>query len=385
MNRDRPIHLCVLIDALGWRLLEGQNFLNDLLPYRQPLRTVLGFSSGAIPTILTGQLPAESGHWNLLYYDPKGSPFQWLRHFRFLPDQVLDHCVTRKFLKEMGQRFLGMGPMFECVVSPRLLPWFNWVEKRNIYERGGIPGSLSVFDQLADANVSYRVYSYHTLSDREILGQAKEDLKTDAATFLFLYLSELDSFLHDHCDEPEPFRQRLAWYADELRQVFELALDRDPRSDMTIFSDHGMTPVVHHFDLVKEVESLGLEMPQDYLAVYDSTMGRFWFFSDRAQEQVVERLKNLRCGRILSDDELRQLGILFLDRRYGEVIFLLRPGWLMTRSNFNGHSWRPKGMHGYDPEHPDSDAAFLSSRSPERQLETIADMNSYLRELVQTA
>jgi len=103
--------------------------LADLLPYQRPLRTVLGFSSGAIPTILTGLPPARTGHWNLFYYDPKGSPFQWLRLFRFLPKKVLDHRVTRKIVKELGRRVLGMGPLFECCVSPALLPWFNWVNR----------------------------------------------------------------------------------------------------------------------------------------------------------------------------------------------------------------------------------------------------------------
>ncbi len=64
-----------LIDALGWKYLEDSPFLDDLLPYRAPLQTVLGFSSGAIPTILTGVPPAVTGHWNLFYFDPKGSPF----------------------------------------------------------------------------------------------------------------------------------------------------------------------------------------------------------------------------------------------------------------------------------------------------------------------
>jgi Type I phosphodiesterase / nucleotide pyrophosphatase len=385
MSRARRLRLCVLIDALGWHFLEGRNFLNDLLPYRQPLRTVLGFSSGAIPTILTGRLPFESGHWNLLYYDPKDSPFQWLRYFGFLPNSVLDHRVTRKIVKEMGRRFLGMGPLFECVVSPRLLPWFNWVEKHNIYERGGIPGSSSVFDQLSDANIPHRVYSYHTLSDTEIFENAAKDLRSCVATFFFLYLSELDSFLHEHCDEPSSLSERLEWYARRLEDLFELAQKRDPQSEMTIFSDHGMTPVDHHFDLVKEVESLHLETPRDYLAIYDSTMGRFWFFSDRARHQVVELLRKLPCGRILSDDELQELGILFPDHRYGEVIFLLRPGWLMTHSHFNGHGWRPKGMHGYDPKDPYSDAIFLSTRKPGSPMQTIADINPFLRELIETA
>ena len=79
MMMERQINLFVLIDALGWQYVQGTNFLSDLLPYRRPLRTVLGFSSGAIPTILTGAAPTETGHWNLFYYDPKESPYRWLR------------------------------------------------------------------------------------------------------------------------------------------------------------------------------------------------------------------------------------------------------------------------------------------------------------------
>ena len=141
MSRPRRLHLFVLIDALGWRFLGGNPFLSDLLPCRTPLRTVLGFSSGAIPTILTGVPPAQNGHWNLFYYDPKGSPFRWLRYFRFLPESLLNNRVSRKLLKEMGRRMLGLGSQFECCVQPTLLPFFNYLEKRSIYEREGIPGA----------------------------------------------------------------------------------------------------------------------------------------------------------------------------------------------------------------------------------------------------
>ncbi|MGH9770928.1 MAG: hypothetical protein ACRD4Q_04415, partial [Candidatus Acidiferrales bacterium] len=116
MTNPRPIQIHVLIDALGWKFIEGRSFLSDVLFYRKPVRTVLGFSSGAIPTILTGLPPSQHNHWNLFYYDPKGSPYRWLRHFRFLPDSILDHRVTRKALKEMGKHLLGLGRNFECCV-----------------------------------------------------------------------------------------------------------------------------------------------------------------------------------------------------------------------------------------------------------------------------
>ncbi len=59
------LQVVALIDALGWEYIRERKFLDDVLPYRTPLQTVLGFSSGAIPTILTGLMPERHGHWNL--------------------------------------------------------------------------------------------------------------------------------------------------------------------------------------------------------------------------------------------------------------------------------------------------------------------------------
>ncbi len=39
----RGLSVFVLIDALGWKYLEGREFLSDLLPCRRPLRTSVSF------------------------------------------------------------------------------------------------------------------------------------------------------------------------------------------------------------------------------------------------------------------------------------------------------------------------------------------------------
>ena len=203
------------------------------------------------------------------------------------------------------------------------------------------------------------------------------------ADFFFLYLSEMDQFLHDHCEDGQLWKERLNWYARGLKELFELAVQLDPGASFAVFSDHGMTPVRQHYDLVKEVQGLGFDMPDDYLAVYDSTMGRFWFFDDCAHREIVGRLRSLPGGRIVSDDELRQLGVFFDDRRYGEIIFLLHPGWLLSRSDFSGHGWKPVAMHGYDPNDPHSDAVFLCNRKPGHNMNTIADVYGYMQEVIQ--
>lgn len=376
------VNVFVLIDALGWRFLDGRPFLPDLLPYRSPLRTVLGFSSGAVPTILTGVTPDQHGHWNLFYLDLKHSPFRWVRFFDFLPDSILDTRIARKIVKELGRKVLGMGPNFECCVPPRLMRYFNWVEKRNVYAHGGVAGAPSIFDHLTKRGTPYRVYSYHEHNDREILQLARRDILSGNAGFFFIYLSEMDMFLHLHCREPRELDSRLAWYEAELREVMTCASMADPDFCINIFSDHGMTPIDHHFDLMKVIDDTGLTIGRDYLAVYDSTMARFWFWSPNARAAIVSVLETVGCGRILTDLELKSLGVFFEDRRYGELVFLLEPGWLIARSDFNGPQWIPMGMHGYHPDDSFSDAVFLSNRPPTRPMKGIWDIWHRMQEAI---
>ena len=379
-ERVRHLHVFVLIDALGWQIIKDRSFLEDELSFRRPLETILGYSSGAIPTILTGLAPARTGRWNLYYYDPEGSPFRWLRWFSFLPDGILDNRLSRKLIKELGRRVLGMGPLFECGVRPALLPFFNIVEKSNIYAEGGIPNSVSIFDLLRANEVAYRAYSYHRMSDSRIMEQACSDIEATGASVFFLYLCEMDHFLHSHCDSPQQVAERVAWYDRQLREVFKVAVRKDPEMTFTVISDHGMTQVHSQYDLVRKVEGLGFAMPQQYLAVYDSTMARYWFFDENARGAVVAELRRTLCGRILDDAELERLGILFADRRYGEVVYLLDPGWLIAAGDFNGDGWRPVGMHGYHPADSHSDAIFLSNRRPLQQMSKIADIYPCLAE-----
>jgi len=372
------IQVFVLIDALGWEIIKDRSFLTNELPFRRPLKTVLGYSCGAIPTILTGLMPAQTGRWNLFYYDPQGSPFRWLHWFSFLPDRLLDNRYSRKVIKELGRRVMGMGPLFECGVSPRLLPRFNYVEKENIYAAGGISGSVSIFDLLTDRRIPHRIYSYHCLTDAQILDHARADIKSGGARFFFVYLSEIDYFLHKRRDDDEAVTQRLAWYDQQLHELFAVAIERDPQATFTVISDHGMTRVRSHYDLVGRIDALGFKMPKQYMAVYDSTMARYWFRDDGARRGILSELERTSCGKILDDGELDRLGILFPDRRYGETIFLLDPGWLIAESNFNGGGWNPVGMHGYHPSDSHSDAIFLSNRQPETVMSSVVDIFSLL-------
>jgi len=127
-----------------------------------------------------------------------------------------------------------------------------------------------------------------------------------------------------------------------------------------IFSDHGMANCDRLLDLKAKVEALPVRMEQDYVVVYDSTMARFWFFNDEARRQITECLRAVPQGRILPDDELKQLRAFFPDRYFGELIFLVQEGVLIVPSHMGERPIR--AMHGYHPNDPQSYAALLTNQ-----------------------
>ena len=124
-----------------------------------------------------------------------------------------------------------------------------------------------------------------------------------------------------------------------------------------------MTDTIESVDLMSRIAALGLKFGVDFNAVFDSTMARFWFFNEQARARVTEALKGEAHGQILTRDKLADYGCDFPDTKYGELFFLLDPGYLLCPS-FMGETTLA-GMHGFDPRHKDSTALFASNVTPE--------------------
>ena len=97
---------------------------------------------------------------------------------------------------------------------------------------------------------------------------------------------------------------------------------------------------------------------------------------------ICGRLSELDYARILSDDELREFGVYFPDRRYGQVVALLNPGCIVAEGGFNGKGWKPAGMHGYHPDDANSSAVFLSSDSPTSPMVSVRDVFGSMQEAI---
>jgi hypothetical protein len=102
-------------------------------------------------------------------------------------------------------------------------------------------------------------------------------------------------------------------------------------------------------------------------------MLRLWFTAGQsARQEVVSWLSGRKEGRILADQELKNWGCYFEDRRYGELFYLLGNGTIFAPSYMN-QRFVP-AMHGFDPAEPTSAASWLTNvpvENPPKRIEQI--------------
>ncbi len=196
-------------------------------------------------------------------------------------------------------------------------------------------------------------------SERANLDPLLADIRGERIDFGFLYWPDLDGLLHRVGNTSPEVPAKLDAYEPWLRELMTAAREHYGDVKLSLFSDHGMANCDRLLDLRARIEALGLRMGEDYAVVYDSTMARFWFLNARARELVVARLGEVSEGRIVPDDELRELGTLFPDRYFGELIFLVEEGVLIVPSHMGERPIR--AMHGYHPQAPHSYASMLTN------------------------
>ena len=165
-------------------------------------------------------------------------------------------------------------------------------------------------------------------------------------------------------------------YAGTIEGLHKAAVEADPEAAFYVFSDHGMTPIAGTFDLMGAIEALGWNAPRDYLALYDSTMARFWFFREEARAAIAGKLASLECGRVVSPAERKAWGIDFRDNRFGDLVFLMNEGRLMHPSHMGKAPW--PGMHGFDPRASSSAACLLARRDPPVAVSGLCDLFSLM-------
>lgn len=369
----KKISVFMFVDAMGWEIVRGRDFLKDLLPHRYRVGMQFGYSSTAIPTILSGQKPTVHKHLSFYYYAPDKSPFRMFKYMGLglLPSSIADRWRVRHMLSKLVAKYYGFTGYFEMYAMPfNRISYFDYIEKTDIFVPGGLSPVKNIADVLQEKRIPHHISNWR-FTEAQNLQALIDDVKKGDINFAFLYTAAMDGLLHKVTKDGPEITTKLAWYENQVKRLFSELEKNYQEIYFAVFSDHGMTTLTEVVDVKKPVEKLGYQFGKDYAAVYDSTMARFWFFDDAARQSILETLQTVPYSHILSDEELKRYSIDFPDHMYGETILLMDPGSQIAPSDM-GLKALP-GMHGFAPEHEDSFAALLSSDKVDIELKCVDD------------
>ncbi len=355
------MRLYIFIDAFGSEILQKHpNFLKDLIVDRRKIRTIFGYSSACDPSIISGKLPMEHQLWSSFYYSPETCPYKWVKWLTFLPSCLTNRSRVRHLLSKWIKKIHGFTGYFQIYNVPfKYLPFFDYAEKERIWAEGGMGKTRTIFDLLAKMKIPYYVGDQD--SETQQITKVVELMEKGSIEFAYLLFGKLDALMHSVGTHDPRVAEQIKIYDQQIRYLFRVASENYTELDWAIFSDHGMHDVTETYDLQEVVSSLNLKYGVDYVAMYDSTMARFWFLNDQARNIIAELLMNDSKGRLLTREELIEFGVYFSSSKYGELIFLVNPGILIIPS-FMGLK-RIAGMHGYHPAEAASYAMLCSNKN----------------------
>ncbi len=335
-----------------------------------------GYSSSAIPTILSGKTPAEHGHLGLFRFTLKDSPFKMLSNLAWLfkPASFWDRGRVRHHLSKLIKKFYGFTGYFQLYRMPVWkLKFVDYCEKQDLFTAGGMKPFDNLYDALSKLNVPFHISDWH-LSDAENYAAAGKAIE-NGKKFLFIYTAGFDGFLHNNVSDAEAVQSKLDAMKSQIDNLYGKAQHCAENVHFTIISDHGMTPLNGTVDIIAAIEQSGLVFGKDYGACFDSTMVRLYYINEKSRTLIEEKM-SLFPGHFLTEEEEKNYGIYREDRFFGDAVFLLDAGIQIVPSDMGDKPLN--GMHGFAPENEHSFAAILSNTVIPEQVNNVTDYFNFM-------
>lgn len=365
--------LVVFIDAFGPEQLSRFGERLSFLPHHKRLDGILGYSSGALPTILTGAPPAQHGRM-CLFAESKNQKTSILRPLKWLG--LLPRLVhERSRVRRVAEKLLTKAAKLEGYVAlhrvpPELFDWLDMPEREDMFQSPDIGGAPTFLSDARRAGLSVYAAPWQ-LPEAKRWEHAHQAMRSESPDLTFLYATEMDAIMHregPNGPDAEAAFDRISSNIARAREL--LAEDGSPLLTMVI-GDHGMARV-HTFVDPRKVLSL---VPHVRLFV-DSTMIRAWG-SDSDLSQLRREIERAGWqGSWLAGDVL-------VDRRvpkndlFGRAMFVLPEGAIFAPSFLGG---RVNGMHGYDVNTTCSKAALASDAPIGQQVTGIDSVAGVVRQ-----
>jgi predicted AlkP superfamily pyrophosphatase or phosphodiesterase len=227
-----------------------------------------------------------------------------------------------------------------------------------VYHEGAL-GVESIFDVMRAEDIEFEYLVYPDVStDAGLTERLVSEVKKPSPKDVYLgqFISS-DRDVHKtgvNSTERVEITEKIDKYIDIIRTACEKHLDI---YNICIIGDHGMMDVKTYVDIYAKLtdysDRKGLSMGEDFLLFLDSTLARFWFFTDEAKELLSQFVENdlSKLGEVINEDRATQKRLPD-DRRYGDLIWEANPGVLIYPDYFH-RAEKYNAMHGYDSEVPE--------------------------------
>ncbi|MGL1903968.1 MAG: alkaline phosphatase family protein [Fibrobacterales bacterium] len=379
----KGITLHFIIDGLGWDIASECSTFSFLNTHYHELETVLGFSSSAIPSILTGKMPDEHGQGNL-FYKSKKSSFPFFKLYPLLPRYLRSDNIPSKILKKGGllcnKAITGFEGYYQAYDYPvDQLATIAICETKNIFAPHGVSGSKTIIDTYTESNTNWKCYSYKQGPDTQLLKNLIADCTQSSVEHCLIYLCEYDAFGHSHATNRSLMIEKANEYGRALHRIYTKLSEHYSSVQVTVCSDHGMVPLQKTVDIQALLNANNLLRPKDYDVILDSSMARFYVTEKGVESEIMKALAHTP-GRFLTKEEIEYYHIDF-NGKYGNLYFLLDSGVQISPSHMGRKPCN--GMHGYDPVDPQMKAVFMSNYPITDPPKSICDMHSVYKKTLE--
>lgn len=345
-------------DGFAWDYVRDLGFMPGFWNQQTKLKTLLGYSSSIVPSLISGRLPRDTGVWTEYFMDPS-PPTRFAR----LVSRSLTASNLVNILRLVAFRLarkLNRPAAHRLRIPLQLAHLF----RRHDMDYHRFPPVDMPVATLADivAKSGLRLdFLFRRLRSNDAADASHIKSALSSADVVFVYDSSLDAAGHQRGAEPANMGApiaRLGRFIEDVARGVELA---GAELSIILFSDHGMTTIKEEVDLLAHLQHL--EIGKDYVPFLDSTFGRFWYPNPAAKEAVHNALRD-SPGQFLTQKEIREYGLDFNDTRYGEDIFVVDEG-VVIHPNYiaptflRTRKYPDRATHGYRPEYQSSYGVFM--------------------------
>lgn len=321
--------------------------------------------------LLTGQDPRDSGVFTAIGFDPNGSPYRSLAGILSKIDKKVHASsstsrVIRRLLQIYG--LAGENRMRPYNIPLRSLSQYRLTEDYNSLREHpqGILLTLQAEGRLWNDASFTSLRLRRGLDDSKRLHLALKAIEKQPTSLHLIYLGEADALGHQYGPKSRELAAGLLRLDDRVSTFVEEALAVNPELSFVFVGDHGMLEVVQTINAGEQVrriaERLGLDEGTDFHMFLDSTLVRLWGDTaviDRLHVEMSQTDILVQHGDFIRSDSNGSARIPFPDPLYGDLLWAVKPGGLISPSYFHTLRKEPKGMHGYPGSPRDQDGTCL--------------------------